>query len=880
MKVSNNNISSLSQQNDPVEYSSDGNEKFKKTSDVCAIARLELSKVEEMDDLVLIGTTIDEQLDLCRQNSRQIKQENNLALASTETLGKIKELKNNLYGLQGEVCGRKKLLENRQKLYGSVSLNEKISFERKIKELCKVYPELSKGLEHLDNVLKMHMRTSKGTITKNDLEQLKELRKRAIDKSSDLVELLDKEIGAIQKGYENKQNLVGDLAKQLSCVTKPFSSWPVEEKIIFYANVQQYLFNPFEPPIDPEDFIRYFDKNTPEIQSLCKVIHQEMGVSTIKKEFWDFVPLFEKKAQALAAAENKKDVLCQAKVDGLKRIIAQNETSHGEDVLIIGGGPGGLMRALALSVMGNSFHVVERRESHQQNRQNVITLGKNDSKDLTMLLFFGILNVWDKEQSASFSHLKPHLLEVKIGDVETALKQTLKEIGKIDSVHFSTELQTIENREGKSLFVIRDLKEQSFVKIIEPSLVVVTDGAGSPTREQLGISKIVVADTTQIAYSILKAPVEQPSKLKYTTVNFLKSTALILSTLVNAVLKRCTLEEAFGQTIKGGPTAIFRIPEYDYLIRCLREEEHADNDQYKDQLAILDGKIKRHEAKFPVNKEKIERLKKERVVLADQLEKNLEANAQKMHGEIDVFSALYSANHRIKPMQVSKNYLVDIFVGRAERNFVKVGNTPVILRGDASHTTDPYSGYGCKTAFEETLSDQYIFGMKNPGQMNDLENAVQCGGHEFYLNSMINQGLRERSLYRSNTELLQRYTDLALRNGLMDEKDVKFFEYLCGKAKEKFPLTAIEVKFIVEVEKKLKNELIDRRLDVDSLDASWQTKLKKSEKMCLKAFLQGSSERGVSDQMSLIAAKMAFENDANASLVGLLLAIQMLQNSR
>ena len=132
-------------------------------------------------------------------------------------------------------------------------------------------------------------------------------------------------------------------------------------------------------------------------------------------------------------------------------------------------------------------------------------------------------------------------------------------------------------------------------------------------------------------------------------------------------------------------------------------------------------------------------------------------------------------------------------------------------------------------------------------------------------------------MYRNRTELLQRYTDLALKQHIWTEKQAFLFQHLHTKAKNGFPLTGKEIEFLKNNENLLNRKLKRSKVDVNKIDAKWEHRLELKERRRLNRFIKGKRKGKLLYKMEPIVAKMAFENSKEAPLIGLLLAIEQLK---
>ena len=907
------------------------------------IAQVELAEKTAATDFTYWRQVLTNEIEVCQQAIKWIKLQDK---PDNPTLIKIKALKLELQMLDDKAAGQADLMQNRETLYGSRELKAISGFDQILNKIIEEDGQLQEGCQHLKNVLQRHMHIASAPITYVDVHKLKAFYKQiegGADKRAEVTALVKHEIDLLEKSFENKKSLLKELCTTLPALRagKPFDQWPTQQKLAFYVKSQQILHNPFEPPLDFLDYQLHSqreDANDPQVaafNSLCRIVEKESepAAAAPKKDFWDFVHVFEKKAHQLALTKELKTQLYDLKIEGLKHILSKVEKKASKEVLVIGGGPAGLLRAVALGFTGHTYRVLEKRPNETLKRSNVITLGSGNfgnahSKDLLILLFLGFISAVDLDERGSFGHLKPNLLEIPLGDVEKYFMQILTEIGHSQNIAFQSKPLRITNN-GHAQAEVAIENSAGAIEIMQPSLIMAVDGASSPTRTMLGISKQVLAKTTQIAYSTFEVdpPKSIFQSLKYRIYNFLRGAALAVASAIYALVFKVPLETAYNHVVEGGPTAIFRIPEHvhvpgmdkpmpkglsakssetpkvmahDYLIRVLREKEQAFIDTYKDRVEAAAFKIRRANQKLGgdlstekrlqlVNK--LGELTKEHAESSQQLENVLTSQAQHMHGLLDVLCSMISKKHKIQPMQVNKNFLVDVVVGTAEQSLVKVGKTPIVLRGDASHTTDPHCGYGCKTAIEETLADQFMLSFGQLDEMSETELSCHNWAHQFYQDTMINQGLRDRSHYRQGTELLSRYLDRGVKDGLLTGAEARIFHTIAGKAHlaqtqgsdSLIRFSSVEKDFMkqqaafLRVSLKAQWESIGATLK--KLDTAWVEPLTSREAKILEKAIKTLNEipqiahAKVSTEMQPIVAKLAYENSRLAPTLGLLMCM-------
>ncbi len=693
---------------------------------------------------------------LCCKNAIRDLKDRGLKEPFRSEIEQLKRLTRKFFKLELAIEEKRECLEARERLTGSTTLPEIPDFRHELKQIAQANPSLAEGCRHLKFVVGCCMRRKTGILNPTDLAKLRAFEAAVGNAHPSLKKLIQSQIQNLTHAIQRKLELLEDLSQALFIGenrSKPFDEWKDEHKMELWVRAGQILNNPFEPPLDLFAFLDGSEHR------LLQILKKECAENffQFKRTFWDLLPILERKAHALAKTADQKDFLCRCKTAGLQAIVAKTaKRKGGENLLIIGGGPSGLIHGIVSTFKGIPYQIIEKREKAKQNRVNVITLGKNDPKDVHLLSFLGIISRWDRDGKVSFGHMKTPLIEVQIKDVEEDLRKTLADLnGGNPHIRTNKRVYSIEKEEEGAVVAIADTKS-SAAEWIKPSMIIVSDGFSGSTSKMLGIGKHVLAKTTQIAFSIFHRPSTPLScfeHIKYCLWNGFQALILVIQVLFYALVHFTSFEEAYGAVVTGGPSAIFRIPAQDYVIRCLRKEEQSYiNHTYRKKIAELKWKIEKKEGDPHLLTAKMNRLKAG-------LEEYLTERAQQVHGVLDIISAFVGENHQIQPMTVAKNFVADIVVSRAERSGTHVGKTPVLIRGDAAHTTDPYSGYGCKTALEEALADPFLF---DPRSISSLEWACLAWGYNHYEKETIDRGLQERSCYRKDTELLQYYIDSLL----------------------------------------------------------------------------------------------------------------------
>lgn len=780
------------------------------------------------------------------------------------------------FKLKSDAEEKLKLITKREALYAASALPTTPTFPSLLEKIESKHPKLKEDLVHFQSILQSCMRVTPESLRKEDLVRLQKIQALLIETAdpelNELNQAVRRLIQTTEQAISEKKILLEDLEKHfaaLNLASESYASWGDKEKIELLVRAQQILFNPFDPHIDPQLVL---DPSKPFHTLLLKLLAEDTTTRS-KKDFWDNKPELERKAHRLAKEKSLHEWLVSCKFEGIKAYIKlRKDYPQEEQALIIGAGPAGLIRAICLTLKGKQPLVIEKRAQDKTPRMNTVTLGKWEPKELDVLAFLGTLDLM--HEKISYGHNRPFYTESAIGHLEQALEETWNRIDKDHlPIRYNTSVQGIRRRDtGEAeLTLVNSTTQEKQTR--SGGIVFIADGASGGTKELLGINSIKLAKPTLLAFSIFKdSNVKKPSPLealRYRVKYGVKGVLFSLKWIAYALLRFKSLEEAYSNTAPAGPSGLSRVPTHDYLLRIFRHKEQQKIEKKRAEIRKLSLKIQFHQGGA-----KEERLKKRKEILEKQLMQHLEQKASKVYGFLDfVHSCFNPRGHRMRksPMEHQQTFLVDVMVSRAEEPAVQMGNTLFLLRGDACHTTDPYSGTGCKTAIEEMLADQYFLGIEKPSQASELERSILNFGQDYYQQKMINKAFEERFFYYKGTELPIRFADLAQKEGILTAQEAREFSRSI-KAQNKTVTESIHSK----LHKALLKHLQEQKIDLDHFKWKGPPKLTILEMQRLKKLLKVAAKAHSIDGLnklkasSQLFAKLTFAGAKEGWLLALL----------
>lgn len=770
------------------------------------------------------------------------------AISNTSDIYHLKQLdawQLKWFQLKLQIEARKNLLETRKNLYGQTELPELNDFEVCLDQLSAAFPVYVSMITKYKLILQSVMRIHQQEISLNDIHLLRTFVQeitpiQAFDLIRPSVEQLER---CLNKTYNQKKALLKQFSmqytdEQLLTLLSDLSRNSVNQsqeigvKLECFSFIGQVLYNPFEPCFNPIEFLNSLietHSDNKKLLSLCliglDVLNKKSALSS--DNFWSYRNSFDRLLhENIKKGAIKSKQLLDAKQKGLKIIqtfIDEQKNNENANTLIVGSGPGGLLHAINCAINSQPYRLVEKREKEKPLRLNTIVLGKLEPKELEILAFLGVLT--DLEDKASFAHYKPMYMEVKLGDVEKALENALITLSNgINPIQYDTRISNIDATGQATL-----INKNGQIEDTHPKMIIVTDGAKGETKSLVGIDQRILAKPNFLIFSILKNKDELSfstlfKSIYYQTTQAIKGLWLALKIGFYALFYQTSLEEAYGNVSYKGPSCIFRLPDQDYLLSVLREDGQKIFSEYKNRLDEIDLKIKflQNEIRMPPQDSSIEALI-EKISTLEEIKKSVNKekddamikHAYKIHGTLDFLQTIInSKGHQMKslPMEVKNNYMVEVVVSMAEKSMVDVNGTMVLVRGDADHITDPYSGTGCKTALEEVLADQYFLS----GDRDIMAQMILQWGHKHYQSKTLDVGFFERLNYQPGTETAARYAEKVLQTGTITQQEYFSFIKMVEKKSNNLVFSETENKLRFILLNKLEAKIIALQPDVSN----------------------------------------------------------------
>ncbi len=352
--------------------------------------------------------------------------------------------------------------------------------------------------------------------------------------------------------------------------------------------------------------------------------------------------------------------------------------SRNYTVLIIGAGPAGLIRAISAALQGVKVVVLESRPEDGTRRPQIVVIRSHAV--IALLEQLGVIDFLFKEnQIFPLGRLK---LEVSLAGLELAFQTVLRLLTADEQeqiVHHETVVERIDQDGGLARVTARKSDHQ--VVSFSPQLIVIADGKRSPTSALLGISR---RDQFHSHTGIIAIFRNNGAGLSH-----VRRMMGALSSKLTYAFHRYVSRK--GAALLAG--TILQVPGHHYLgLDLARDEEMRLRDAIKraeEEKALGASNTESVPERLPGNQE-LHRL------LRFWAEYAFEAIRTHPRG-----SAPHTGGRPVHwlPLDPQFTMPIEVVSDRADVFGGYIGQTFVMIEGDAQFTIHPGSAYGCTKAF-------------------------------------------------------------------------------------------------------------------------------------------------------------------------------------
>ena len=427
--------------------------------------------------------------------------------------------------------------------------------------------------------------------------------------------------------------------------------------------------NPFRPLLSPELELHLLQQAAARYgREVLSAIFDPAVTVSLPDELPIRRPKSEHEARFRQRIENLR---------ALRNIRLRNRDNRDYSVLIVGAGPAGLMRAVSATLHGLPTTVLELRPENAPRRPQIVVI--RSKAVIALLDRLGVIDFLFKENRIfSLGRLR---LEVSLADTELALTTILSFVTADDHhqiVKYGTCVERIEQDQKFARVTARKSDERIY---FSPQLLVIADGGHSPTSELLSITRREQVRSHTGIIAIFRADASGLPRLR-------RMLGELLSKL-NYTFHRHVSRRGAG--LEAG--TILQVPGHHYLgLDLMPDEEmrlrdaivHANGMQPDAADTSADGSQARPGTR------RLQRLVRFWARYA------FEAIRTHPKG-----SAPHTGGRPISwlPLDPQLAMPIEIVTDRADVLCGHIGETFVMLEGDAQCTIHPGSAYGCAKAF-------------------------------------------------------------------------------------------------------------------------------------------------------------------------------------
>lgn len=371
------------------------------------------------------------------------------------------------------------------------------------------------------------------------------------------------------------------------------------------------------------------------------------------------------------------------------------------EVVILGGGPAGLMRAIQSLANGNPTTVYEKREAEALGRENTVALTE---VTIHMLKYCGIYQ-YLQENRLIYPPNKGHYISVRLTDLEKAFKTVLKDLTDDPIIHYGSKVIAVDSTKEKLELIIESVDGQKS-RIGQIDILVNAEGSRSTTNALLNIKRVEVLPEVPVIATLFK---DRRPKIRGLG-SFFKYVGKSVVYLARTIhyhtqfLFKFLLSKKFRGEFRGALT--LKTPGQTYLGSGLSDKVNQKIFNLKEAVEKKEQVLKSAttEKEIKICKKELKRAEKKyrsfvkRWINMSLCFSNAISLGAKIIGDKSLY--LYRSGHK----SLHKFELVKIGADRADAFCKKINKTSVLLAGDACATVDPVTALGGNGAIQSSTA--------------------------------------------------------------------------------------------------------------------------------------------------------------------------------
>lgn len=368
-------------------------------------------------------------------------------------------------------------------------------------------------------------------------------------------------------------------------------------------------------------------------------------------------------------------------------------------VVILGAGPAGLLRAIQSISNGNPTTVIERRGEDASRRINTVAL---TTTTITILRYCGIYQ-YLIENSLIFPEDGSGFTTVRLADLEIAMHVVLKEICPTFAVQYNSKVIDVVSQSDKITLIVEKTTRNTASVVRNVDVIVNAEGKNSTTNDLLGIKRSKVLPSIPVIAAVYK---DKRPKIQGLG-SFFRYVGRSIQYLAQTIyyhtkfLFKFVFSKNFRAQITG--SLILKTPGQNYVGCGFSDGINSRLETFKQSIGDIKKQVR--EAENLQRKSVLEKQLK-------QVEKEYREYARSWihdslcYANLGAVMARFSTGikfHSGKHLSLSKFEMIYIGADVASEYCRKINQGYFLLAGDASATVDPTTGLGCNTAIQSSV---------------------------------------------------------------------------------------------------------------------------------------------------------------------------------
>lgn len=388
-------------------------------------------------------------------------------------------------------------------------------------------------------------------------------------------------------------------------------------------------------------------------------------------------------------------------------------------VVILGAGPCGLLRGIQSILQGNKTTILEKREEFDNKRENIVVLSKESNNVLKKYAIYQYL----VENSLILKPKPDGWVSVRLLDLEKASKAVINELAVEPIIKYACKVKEIAEEALKAKIVVESKSNEEEV-ISSIDVIVNAEGSHSSTNALLKIERIQVLEKIPVISAIFK---NNTSKVRSICTFF----SYIGKSITQLIIKIVRYSQIFFMYIfnkkiviqKIPGAGLFGTPNQNYLYCGLNKAD-------TEKMLSLKKKKQEHEIALA------EAIRINNAMEIANLQKKLKNAKNKLDSFVErlinltYFSLRFMLKigkdagyaERTKFQPFASYNIIQIGLDKAEKFSKKIGNSHVLLAGDALATVNPSTGLGCNSAIMSSYFFEVFMAEKSKG--NNIDKAL------------------------------------------------------------------------------------------------------------------------------------------------------------